>query len=131
MTRSTSVREADGHQQQRKQSMLWPGAPMPSLSPRLTTIGKVRFTLVAFRKSSTRPALVSRGHGRAPTIGTRTLAPPELAELEEEKKGKTAWSRAACRPRERENMRKEREKDRCRMPGQRVKGEASPAFRGP
>jgi hypothetical protein len=77
------------------------------------------------------PALVSRGHGRAPTIGTRTLAPPELAELEEEKKGKTAWSRAACRPRERENMRKEREKDRCRMPGQRVKGEASPAFRGP
>src|SRR6476659_8098289 len=104
MTRSTSVREADGHQQQRKQSMLWPGAPMPSLSPRLTTIGKVRCTLVAFRKSSTKPALVSRGHGRAPTIGTRTLARPELAEFEEERKA--AWLRAACPPaRTRKHMR--------------------------
>src|SRR4029077_10614658 len=125
MTRCMSARAGDGRRQQRKRSVLWPGAPMPSLSPRLTTIGKVRCTLVAFRKSSTRPVLVSRGHGRAPVIGTRTLARPELAEFEEERKA--AWLRAACPPaRTRKHMRNEREKDRCRMPGRRVKVKLRP-----
>src|SRR4029077_17767247 len=84
MTRCMSARAGDGRRQQRTRSVLWPGAPLTSLSPRLTTTDKARCTPVAYRKLSTKPALVSRGRGRAPTIGTRTLAPPELAELEEE-----------------------------------------------
>ena len=88
----------------------WPGAPMSSLSPRLTTIGKVRCTPVAFRKSSTKPALVSRGRGRAPTIGTRTSAPPELAELRR-KGGEQHGPVPHARPRaiREEDMRKRKE----------------------